>query len=191
MELDKLKEDDQVTLRHALLITPFMSNSHRLCQLQKNKQGLITSSKTSALFRVRREETSENAVYSWILPGLEQWEWWGDVTAGTGGVHLKKHKSPALTPIWLHLSQFISLQFHSPCFQELRPLPKCWQAKWVGYFSAHMCLFIRHFSLGKKNKGTNTLPHRPADTRHGEKEKILIIFLCLVQNTVPESTNLA
>lgn len=64
MELDKRKEDDQVALRHALLITPFMSNSHRLCQLQKNKQGLIPSSKTSALFRVRREEISENAVHS-------------------------------------------------------------------------------------------------------------------------------
>lgn len=150
MELDKHKEDDQVALCHALLITPFMSNSHRLCQLQKNKQGLIPSSKTSALFRVRREEISENAVHSWILPGLEQWEWWGDVTAGPGGIHLKKHESPALTPIWLHLSQFISLWFHPPCFQELRPLPKCWQVKWVGCFSAHMCLSIRHFSLGKK-----------------------------------------
>lgn len=54
MELDKFKEDDQVALRCALLITPFMSNSYRLCQLQKNKQGLIPSSKTSSLFRVRR-----------------------------------------------------------------------------------------------------------------------------------------
>lgn len=64
MELDKLKKDDPVALRRALLITPFMFNSYRLCQLQKNKQGLIPSLKTSALFRVRREETSENAVYS-------------------------------------------------------------------------------------------------------------------------------
>lgn len=46
MELDKFKEDDQVALRCALLITPFMLNSYRLWQLQKNKQGPIPSSKT-------------------------------------------------------------------------------------------------------------------------------------------------
>lgn len=88
----------------------------QLQALPTSKEQARASLKTSALFRVRREETSENAVYSWILPGLEQWEWWGDVTAGTGGVHLRKHESPALTPIRLHLSQSIPLQFHSPCF---------------------------------------------------------------------------